>query len=296
MGVSTDKANDLKATLTAAIETLAAETDSVKQDAAFRTWLDSMSRFHHYSWSNQLLIAQQRPGATRVAGFHTWRKMGRFVTKGQKGIGIFAPVIRRFADANEGEGTAQEAEKGTRRVAGFRGATVFDVSQTDGEPLPAAPEHNATEGGDDVLPKLELAAAAFGIRVLYQEIAGSVEGLSIGGTVIVKASHPVPAKCGTLAHELAHELLHKGVDRGTKQQRELEAEATAYVVLAHFGMPSGSRFYLHGYGITGDMLTESMQQIAGAARRVIEQIEGPASETEGADDAPSAPIVFAEAA
>ena len=112
---------------------------------------------------------------------------------------------------------------------------MFDVSQTDGEPLPAAPEHNATEGGDDVLPMLESAAAAFGIRVLHQDIAGSVEGLSIGETVIVKASHPVPAKCGTLAHEIAHELLHKGVDRGTSSS-----------VIAHFGMPSGSRFYLHG--------------------------------------------------
>ena len=297
MSATTDKANNLKETLTASIVALAAETDSVKQDAAFKTWLASMSRFHRYSWSNQLLIAVQRPDATRVAGFHTWRKLGRFVTKGQKGISIFAPIVRKHDSETAGEGGRLElTAKGPRRVAGFRGATVFDVSQTEGEALPEAPEHNATEGGEDVLPKLEDAAAAFGIRVVYQEISGSVEGYSMGGTVVVEATQPIPAKCGTLAHEIAHELLHKGADRGTKQQRELEAEATAYVVLAHLGMESGSRFYLHGYGITGDMLTESMQQIASAARHIIEQIEGPVKDEEGAEDAPAAPQVFAEAA
>ncbi len=61
-------------------------------------------------------------------------------------------------------------------------------------------------------------------------------------------------------------------------------------------MTSGSRFYLYSYGITGDMLTESMQQIASAARRIIEQIDGSAIEEEGAEDAPSVLQVFAEAA
>lgn len=297
MSVTTDKANNLKDTLTASIVALANETDSVKQDAAFKTWLASMSRFHRYSWSNQLLIAVQRPDATRVAGFHTWRKMGRFVTKGQKGISIFAPIVRKQDGETDKEGGRLElTAKGPRRVAGFRGATVFDVSQTEGDPLPEAPEHNATEGGEDVLPKLEDAAAAFGICVVYQEIHGGAEGYSMGGTVVVEATQPIPAKCGTLAHEIAHELLHKGADRVTKQQRELEAEATAYVVLAHFGMTSGSRFYLHSYGTTGDMLTESMQQIASAARRIIEQIDGSAIDEEGAEDAPSVLQVFAEAA
>jgi hypothetical protein len=205
VSVTTDKANNLKDTLTASIVALANETDSVKQDAAFKTWLASMSRFHRYSWSNQLLIAVQRPQATRVAGFHTWRKMGRFVTKGQKGISIFAPIVRKQdGETAEESGRPESTTKGPRRVAGFRGATVFDVSQTEGEPLPAAPEHNATEGGEDVLPKLEDAAAAFGIRVVYQEIHGRVEGYSMGGMVVVEATQPIPAKCGTLAHEIAH--------------------------------------------------------------------------------------------
>lgn len=297
MSVPTSKADTLKDSMTAAITALAAETDSVKQDAAFRAYLNSMSRFHSYSWGNQLLIAIQFPEATRVAGFNTWRKMGRFVKKGQKGIGIFAPMKRRQGKEETPEvETSETATKGPRLV-GFRCVTVFDVSQTDGEALPDRPEHNATEGGDDLLPKLEAAAAAFGIRVNYQHIPGKAEGYSMGGLVIVEETQPVPAKCGTLAHEIAHELLHKGAERGTLQQRELEAEATAYVVLAHFGMSSGSRFYLHNYGVTGDMLTASLQIIAGASRRIIEQIEGAAAaEGEGADDAPAILTEFAEAA
>lgn len=299
MSLTTSKADSLKDRLTSAITALAEETDSVKQDAAFRAYLDSMSRFHHYSWGNQILISLQFPEATQVAGFNTWRKMDRFVKKGQKGIGIFAPMKRKQG-REEGEATESElSETSTKapRLVGFRSVTVFDVSQTDGAPLPERPNHNATEGGDDLLPKLEAAAEAFGIRVIYQHIPGSAEGYSMGGTVMVEETQPVPAKCGILAHEIAHELLHKGADRGTKQQRELEAEATAYVVLSHFGITSGSRFYLHSYGVTGEMLTASIQIIASASRQIIEQIEGTsATEEEGADNAPAVSEVLAEAA
>ena len=290
------KADKLNETMRAAIEALAAETDDVKQDLPASTSAaqsdTSMSRFHHYSWGNQILIAVQRPEATRVAGFRTWQSLGRFVKKGEQGISITAPIIRRGASKEStGEGEHLElTAKGPRRVAGFCGATVFDVAQTDGEPLPEAPEHNATEGGETLLPGLEAAAEAFGIAVAYEAIPGAAEGYSMGGRVVIEVSQPVPAKCGTLAHEIAHELLHKGADRGTKQQRELEAEAAAYVVLAHFGMNSGSRFYLHGYGITGEMLTASMQTIAATARKIIDQIEGTNSKKEEAEEDSALPL------
>src|ERR1700743_2637980 len=70
----TTKADSLHETLIASIDALAAETDSAKPAATFRTGLDSMSRFHRYSWGNQIRIAEQRPDATHVAGFHTWLK------------------------------------------------------------------------------------------------------------------------------------------------------------------------------------------------------------------------------
>ncbi|MCA9643799.1 MAG: hypothetical protein KC492_24065, partial [Myxococcales bacterium] len=64
---------------------------AIHDSESFRRWLDVSSRFHHYSLSNQLLITMQRPDATRVAGFHAWRKLGRQVRKGEKGIAIMVP-------------------------------------------------------------------------------------------------------------------------------------------------------------------------------------------------------------
>jgi antirestriction protein ArdC len=283
----TAKAESLNVTLTEAIEALASETDAVKQNEMFKAWLRSASRFYKYSWGNQLLIATQCPSATQVAGFNTWRSMGRFVQKGQKAIYIMAPIVRRIRETGEEQGENSDNTTNQRKsIAGFRAATVFDVSQTEGEPLPEAPNHNATEGGQELLPRLEAAVATFGVNLRYEAISGRAEGYSTGGLIVIEESHPVPAKCGTIAHELAHELLHQGTNakKSTKQQRELEAEAVAFVVLDHYGMRSGSQFYLHSYGVTGDMLTASMQTIAATARQIIDRIDGTSSDREEAEE------------
>lgn len=280
----TAKAESLTSAITDAIAALASETDSAKQDATFRNWLTTMSQFHSYSFGNQLLIATQCPTARRIAGFQTWKGLGRCVRKGEKAIYILAPMIRRANDDDTKD------EKG-RRLMGFRAATVFDIAQTDGDALPEAPCHDATTGGENLLPRLETAIASYGIALIYKNITSGAQGYSKGGVVEIHAEQPTSAKCGTLAHELAHELLHK-VDRsqGT-QQRELEAEAVAFAVLTHYGMQPQSRFYLAGYGITGDMLTASMQTIAATARQIIERIEGHTNEQEA--DAEASPLPLA---
>jgi len=213
--------------------------------------------------------------------------MGRFVNKGEKAIYILAPVVRRKTEEGGGE------VRDRRVVSGFRAAIVFDVSQTAGEPLPAPPEHNATEGGAELLPRLEAAVASFGITLRYEAIPGQAEGYSMGGLIVVEESQHIPARCGTVAHELAHELLHKGTEarrEATKQQRELEAEAVAFVVLDHYGMESGSQFYLHGYGITGEMLNASMQIITATARKIIERVDGERTTEDEAGEDPAPPI------
>ena len=95
-------------------------------------FLESLARFHNYSFNNALLIALQRPDATRVAGFHAWRKLGRFVKKGEHGIAIFAPMSHR-KNRDERQPATTEGEEA---VFGFRIAYVFDVEQTEGDPLP----------------------------------------------------------------------------------------------------------------------------------------------------------------
>jgi antirestriction protein ArdC len=89
-----------------------------------------MSLFSKYSLNNLFLIASQRPDARRVAGYQTWSKLGRYVRKGEKGIAIIAPLVRRKSD----EKTEQTNDQ--RVVAGFKIAHIFSEEQTDGEPLP----------------------------------------------------------------------------------------------------------------------------------------------------------------
>jgi N-terminal domain of anti-restriction factor ArdC len=103
-----------------------------------REYLGAMARFHPYSLHNIMLIASQRPDATHVAGFHTWKRLGRFVKKGAKGIMILAPVVLR--DEAEQERKEESQERAAMR---FRAAYVFDMADTDGKPIP---QFGSTEG------------------------------------------------------------------------------------------------------------------------------------------------------
>src|SRR6185436_13621834 len=118
-------ADQLKTLTTDALDTLAALLDEGHSDR-LTALLKTMGRFHKYSWHNVALIAAQCPTATRVAGFQTWRTLGRFVRKGEEGIAILAPIIGRRRDSD----AAADDAKG---VLGFRATYVFDIASTDGE-------------------------------------------------------------------------------------------------------------------------------------------------------------------
>ena len=168
-------ADELKKITTGALDTLAALLDEGHSDQ-LTALLRAMARFHKYSWHNVCLIASQYPAATRVAGFQTWRTMGRVVRKGEKGIAILAPIVGR----REAESESDKA----RAVVGFRAAYVFDVEQTDGEPLPLSREASGDPG---------VKTTALKTAILEQGIVlESVDDLGIKAkdkvTVVVKAS------------------------------------------------------------------------------------------------------------
>src|SRR3984893_12867513 len=121
-----------------------------------KQYLAAMARFHRYSLRNIMLIASQRPDATHVAGFHAWHQLGRSVKKGEKGIMILAPMVVKQKEPPP----AREAPEAESRVAGFRTAYVFDVTQTDGQPLPAFAK--TTGDAKDYGDKLKAIAAARG--------------------------------------------------------------------------------------------------------------------------------------
>jgi hypothetical protein len=153
---------------------------------------------------------------------------------------------------------------------------VFDIADTEGKPLPKL-EHRAEAGGETLLPRLESAVAAMNIVLEYREETGSANGWSEGGKVVVNATLSTTAKCGTLAHELAHEFLHQHGLKGGKtpkeetsrEQRELEAEATSFAVLAHFGIEQHSDRYLASWDATAESITASLHTIRDAVHSIL---------------------------
>src|SRR5579859_792131 len=170
-----------------------------------REYLAVMGRFHRYSWGNVLLIHSQRPDASRVAGFHAWHDLGRWVKKGEKGITIFAPVLVKHKEAAV---ASQETSKPDEpfRLAGFRTAYVFDVSQTEGRPLPefAKTTGDTKEYGE----KLKALVVKQGISVEYDASIAPVQGMSSGGRIRLMPGMAPAEEFSVLAHELAHEMLH----------------------------------------------------------------------------------------
>ena len=122
-----------------ALERLDAGVISFFQSDNFQDYLRFMGRFHHYSLNNQILIAMQKPGSSLVAGYNDWqKKFKRHVMRGEKGILILAPVIKKKEEIIEGQydKNGDPETQTVSRIVNFTTAYVYDVSQTDGEPIP----------------------------------------------------------------------------------------------------------------------------------------------------------------
>lgn len=267
---------DNKAIIEQGIKTLSEQLAQGNSEA-LTAYLSTMSRFHNYSFGNVMAIAMQRPDAVRVAGFHTWKSLGRNVKRGEKAIRILAPLIGRGKSVASDADDADEAEESTAKphVYGFRGVCVFDISQTEGKELPAFSRVSGDAG--DVKAKLEAFASKSGIVVEYVEDLGGAEGVSIGGTIRVLRDKPDAETVSVLSHELAHEILHKQADRresGAKNRRELEAEAVAFIVGQAIGLEVGtaSADYIRLYDGNPETLSGSLEAISKAASLILEGI------------------------
>jgi hypothetical protein len=102
----------------------------------WRRFAETRATFHRYSFGNWQLIAYQRPDATQVAGFKSWQALGRQVRKGERAIRILAPMSVKERD--------EQGNETDERLTFFRAVPVFDISQTDGDPLPEAPREPIT--------------------------------------------------------------------------------------------------------------------------------------------------------
>lgn len=207
----------------------------------------------------------QRPTATRVAGFHTWRTLGRYVRKGEKGIAILAPIVARRRDEMEPDES--------RTIVGFRTAYVFDVEQTEGASLPQPSEAQGDPG--EATARLKTAIVSQGIALEHSDDLGGALGLSCGGRIRVLMGLSAASEFAVLTHEYAHELLHRGSDRPeSRNTRELEAEAVAFVVSHAIGLEvvEASRDYIHLYKGDSTALTASLERIQRTASSILQSI------------------------
>ncbi|MBR0450865.1 MAG: hypothetical protein IJI78_02635 [Oscillospiraceae bacterium] len=251
---------------------------------AYRRYLTSIGRFHDYSNSNIMLINAQRPDATLVAGYSTWKMFNRHVKRGEHGIRIIAPIpvkVERekvFTD-EFGKSVRQTVEKTVPR---FRTVTVFDISQTDGEPLPEIAPGELAQTVKDYGNFLKALHRSSRVAVEYEDIEGGAKGyyeLDADRIVIQKGMGEAQT-VKTLVHEIAHSFLHdrsSGRNRVEKSTKEVEAESVAYAVCSRFGIDTSDYTfpYVSAWSQDKDLKTlkESMERIRDTSSHIIHLIE-----------------------
>ncbi len=272
--------------LTAAIEALASGDD-------WETWLKVASRFRHYSANNVFLITVQCPEASRVTGYRTWQSLGRNVIKGEKAIHILGPVFVVDKERTEAVRKNDPSAKSILKLVGFKTLPVFDISQTEGDPLP-----------DVTTPKLLEGVGPAGLWAAVQEQieaegytvergdCGRANGLTdpFAKKVIVRPDVDEAQACKTLIHELAHVLLHCEGENVTsfscRSVKEVEAESVAYLVADQVGLDSGAYTFPYVASWAGgdvQVVKDTATRVVRAAQGIVGKLE--AGKVEGAENA-----------
>jgi hypothetical protein len=254
-------------TLTDIHQTLVDELETLVTGDDWLNMLHTASRFHRYSARNILLIQAQRPDATRVAGYTTWKGLGRQVRKGAHGIAVLAPCTYRTTDTDTDT---------ARTLKGFRVAHVFDVSDTDGDPLP---EVDATLLTGDAPAGLWDAISEQVVTLGYsldRENCSPANGVTRFTTrqVSIRPDLDPAQAVKTLTHELGHILCGHGDERDLDRDRaEVEAESVAHIVCTAAGLTTTSYSYpyvAHWSGGNLDLVRATADQVIKVARQILD--------------------------
>jgi len=245
-----------------ALERLEAGVSALLSSGMWKSALEAQRRFHHYSFRNAMLIYQQCPEATRVAGYTVWKSLGRQVKKGEKGLCILAPLIRHD-------------QAGNKSVYGVRNAYVFDVSQTEGDDLPQTPPLTLLEGEFSNLKRFQCRLEAWlegqNITLERKVLPKAMSGVydCKAHRITVSSTLSPNAAFKTLIHETAHALLHR--ENTERVQAELEAESCAYLVCAELGLDTGSYSfaYLADWTPDAQKVLEAGQKATLAAKKIL---------------------------
>lgn len=232
-----DRIAQRQAKLQAASEELQRGVEQLVSSEDWQQVLEAQARFPSYSARNIVfLLAQSRARGvdlSRVAGYRRWQELGRQVRQGERGFVVFAPVVRTDDD-------------GEKKVVAFTTRTVFDVSQTDGEPLPEVPGVRRLSG--DAPSALRDGLVALIEREGYRLQSATWQNEQNGETnfaqrtVTIREGLDDAQRVKTLAHELAHIRLdhNPALSPSSRPQQEVEAESVAFLVCSLGGVQSDS--------------------------------------------------------
>ena len=255
----------------------------------YREYLNFLSKFHDYSYNNVILIKMQLPSASLVAGYGDWlKKHHRYVRKGEKAIRILAPTPykkKKEMDVIDEHGNKSKEEVEVL-VPCFTIVNVFDVSQTEGEPLPSlgVDELDGTVEQFDTF--MDALVAASPAPIGFENIPGSAHGYydHVERRIAIQEGMPQLQTVKTGVHEVAHAILHAWPEGGKKPKdgpdrhtKEVQAESVAYTVCQHYGLETSdySFAYIAGWSSGRDVkeLKESLCVIRQTAHDLIAAID-----------------------
>ena len=297
---------------------LEAGIQALFESEAFKKYLKTLSKFHDYSLNNTILIAMQKPDATLVAGYTAWQKnFGRQVQKGETGIRILAPTpykkqmevdrvdpVTQQPVLNPDGSTVKDLKE--IMVPAFRVVNVFDVSQTDGKPLPTIGVDELSGNVANYEMFFEALKRACPVPVGFEDIPSGAKGYyhTVEQRIALQEGMSEMQTVKTLIHEMAHQKLHSHEkekpreERLTARSKEVEAESVAYTVCQHFGIDTSdySFGYIAGWssGKETAELKESLGKIRDAASELITGIEAKLAEMEKAPELAAIPETVPE--
>ena len=275
----------------AVMKQLKAGVEGIQESYQFRLFLTTMSKFHEYSIGNTILIMIQKPTATHVAGFNTWKDLGRWVKRNEQGIAILAPVLpprptcpQCGTKLPKGAKFCPECSVPVKEVEiedtprFFMVVYVFDISQTEGKPLPEFEVPVLTgEVNEELFAKLLDLMKAKSVLVSFESrphLDPGIKGQYAPASGIwVRPEEPRAQQLKSLAHESAH-YYSEGVFRIPRQDAETIAESAAFVVGAHYGFDTGVRSfpYVALWARDKKVLEKNLGDIRKVATTIIDQL------------------------
>lgn len=261
----------------------------------YKQYLNTVSKFHNFSFRNTVLILMQNPDATQVAGFSSWRdNFNRTPKKGEHGMKIIAPsmyeveIEQKKIDPKTkkpviGADGKPIMEKVKQERMGFRVATVFDVEQTEGEPLPTL-ANKLTANVDNFKDFVKALKKISPMPIKFDKIEGGTDGLCSyeDKRITIQKGMSEAQTLSTIIHEIAHAKLHnipekEGEQRPDQKTREVQAESIAYTVCQYFGIDTSNNSfgYIANWSSNKDTaeLKASLDIIRNTAADIIKGVE-----------------------